>query len=264
MIPERLEQRLQVLGQVVGVDAAAPGAGIAVQDRELDVVILCPQIQEELVDLVDHVGDAGIGPVDLVHHQDDRQVRLERLAEDEARLRERALARVDQQQDAVDHGEAALHLAAEVGVPGRVDDVDLQIAVANGRVLRQDRDALLALQVHRVHDAHRHVLVRAERARLPQHRVNERRLAVVDVCHDRHVSDIGPEGHGQGASGSNGSDERRRTAVPHQCTRRVVQYERSSATCNAWSTRRICAGVSAPMGRISQRLSSTHRSSASA
>ena len=37
---------------------------------------------------------------------------------------QRALGGVDEQDDAVDHGQAALDLATEVGVAGGVDDVD--------------------------------------------------------------------------------------------------------------------------------------------
>ena len=118
------------------------------------------------------------------------QARLERLAQDEAGLRQRALGRVDEQQDAVDHRQPALDLAAEVRVAGRVDDVDLHVAALNGGVLGEDRDALLALQVARVHDALGDVLVLAERAGLPEHRVDERRLAVVDVGDDRDVAQV--------------------------------------------------------------------------
>ncbi len=218
VLAQRLEQRLQVLGQGVGVRAAAPGPRVAVKDRELDVMVLGVQVHEQLVDLVDHLGDARIGPVDLVHHQDHGQVRLERLPKHEPRLRQRTLARVHQQQHAVHHGQPAFDLAAEVGVAGRVHDVDLQIAVANGRVLRQDRDALLALQVHGVHDPLAHVLVRAERAGLPEHGVDQRGLAVVDVRHDRHVADVVAEGHGQTASSRRIEGARRRTATHSKCT----------------------------------------------
>ena len=69
------------------------------------------------------------------------------------------------------------------------------VAVADGGVLGEDRDALLALEVHRVHHALGDVLVRAERAGLPQHRVDERRLAVVDVRHDGDVADVVALGH---------------------------------------------------------------------
>ena len=96
----------------------------------------------------------------------------------------------------VDHRQPALDLATEVGVARRVDDVQLDVAVADRGVLREDRDALLALEIHRVHDAHGHVLTLPERAGLPQHRVDERRLAVVDVRDYRDVAYVFPPRHG--------------------------------------------------------------------
>ena len=68
-------------------------------------------------------------------------------------------------------------------------------AVADGRVLGEDRDALLALEVAGVEHALGHVLVRAEGAGLPEQRVDERRLAVVDVRDDGDVADIRADGH---------------------------------------------------------------------
>ena len=50
---------------------------------------------------------------------------LERLLEHEAGLRHGAFGGIDQQQHAVHHVHHALDLAAEIGVAGRVDDVDL-------------------------------------------------------------------------------------------------------------------------------------------
>ena len=115
---------------------------------------------------------------------------LERLPQHEPRLRQRALGRVDEEEHAVHHRQPALDLAAEVGVAGRVDDVDLLVAEPHRRVLGEDRDPLLALEVGRVHDALADVLVLAERAGLPEHRVDERRLAVVDVRDDRDVAKV--------------------------------------------------------------------------
>ena len=177
------------------------------------------QVQEQLVDLVDDVLHASVGTVDLVHDQDHGQVQLERLPQDEPRLRQRPFAGVDQQEHAVDHGQPAFDLAAEVGVAGRVHDVDLQVAVTNGRVLRQDRDALLTLQVHGVHDPNVHVLVLAERPGLPEHGVHERGLAVVDVGHDGDVADVVAERQGQAAfdRGSERAAGRRRLpSVPSE------------------------------------------------
>src|SRR3990172_4881973 len=75
-----------------------------------------------------------------------------------------------------------------VDTPGH--DVDLRVLVVDGRVLRHDGDALLALEVDRVHDPLGNVLVGAEDARLPQHGVHEGGLPVVDVGDDGDVPDI--------------------------------------------------------------------------
>ena len=84
------------------------------------------------------------------------------LREHEARLGHRALHRIDEQQAAIGHVEHALDLAAEVGVAGRVDDVDLDVAVDDGSVLGEDGDAALALEIVGVHDQFADHLVVAE------------------------------------------------------------------------------------------------------
>jgi hypothetical protein len=85
------------------------------------------------------------------------------------------------------------HLVREVHVPRRVDEVQLVgLAVArlveHAHRLRLDRDAALALEVHRVEQ-----LARASRAvdrvRHLQDAVGQRRLPVVDVGDDREVAD---------------------------------------------------------------------------
>ena len=170
--------------------------GVGVEDGEADLVLVGVEIQEELFDLVHDLGDAGVGPVDLVDDQDDGQAGLEGLAQHEAGLGQRALGGVDQEQDAVDHVQPPLDLAAEVGVAGGVDDVELHAFPAHGRVLGQDGDALLFFQVARVHDPVGQLLVGPEGAGLAEERVDQGRLAVVDVRHDGHVSDVVATRHG--------------------------------------------------------------------
>ena len=115
---------------------------------------------------------------------------LKRLLQDEAGLGHGALGRVDQQDDAVHHLEDTLDLAGEVGVARGIDDVDLDALVVYRSVFRQDGDAALALDVARVHDALLDHLVFAECARLLEHLVDQRGLAVVDVRDDRNVAQI--------------------------------------------------------------------------
>ena len=110
----------------LGVERRPARARVRVDDRELDLLLVGVEVEEQLVDLVDDLGDARVRAVDLVDHEDHRQPRLERLAQHEARLRQRPLGGVDEQQHAVDHRQPALDLAAEVGVARRVDDVELR------------------------------------------------------------------------------------------------------------------------------------------
>ncbi len=196
-LEDEVEQGLQVRAERfrVGVERRAARLRVAVDDGELDLALVGIEVEEELVDLVDDRLDPRVRPVDLVDDEDHGQPRLERLAEHEPRLRERAFAGVHEQEHAVDHRQAALDLATEVGVTRRVDDVDLRPAVANGRVLGQDRDALLALEVHRVEHPLGDVLVGAEGTGLPEEGVHERRLPVVDVRDDRDVAYVGADGH---------------------------------------------------------------------
>jgi hypothetical protein len=62
---------------------------------------------------------------------------------------------------------------------------------AHRGVLREDRDALLAFEIPRIEHPLGDVLVLAERAGLPEHGVDERGLAVVDVRHDGDVAEVG-------------------------------------------------------------------------
>ena len=91
--------------------------------------------------------------------------------------------------------EDALDLGAEIGVAGRVDDVDVGGLAARWRpfdrgALGEDGDPALFLEVVRIHRALFDALVVAEGARLAEQLVDERRLAVIDVRDDRDVAKV--------------------------------------------------------------------------
>ncbi len=114
-LEQQVQQRREVLlfNRMPGVVVQRGHASlcVAVDDRELDLVLVGVEVEEQLVDLVDDLGDARVGAVDLVDDEDHRQLGLERLAQHEARLRQRPLGGVDEQQHAVDHRQPALDLA---------------------------------------------------------------------------------------------------------------------------------------------------------
>ena len=113
---------------------------------------------------------------------------LQRPAQHEPRLGHGALGGVHQQDDAVDHLQDTLDLAAEVGVARGVDNVDLGVAVADGGILGEDGDAALALEVVGVHDAVDDLLIFAVHAALLEHFVDEGGLAVVDVGDNGYIA----------------------------------------------------------------------------
>ncbi len=164
--------------------------GGRIHDRELDLVIAGIDVEEQFVHLVHDRSDTSIGTIDFVDQEDDRQLTGEGFAQDEAGLGEWAFGGVDQQHHPVDHGERPLHFTPEVGVAGRIDDVEPDVAILDRGVLGQNGDPLLPLEIHRVHDAISDILVDPERPGLTQHRIDQRRFAVVDMGDDGQVSQV--------------------------------------------------------------------------
>ncbi len=93
-------------------------AGVGVEHRELDLVFGRVEVDEEVVDLVQHFLRPRVRPVDLVHHDDRRQAALERLAQHEAGLRQRPFRGVHEQDDAVHHRQRALDFPPKSAWPG--------------------------------------------------------------------------------------------------------------------------------------------------
>ena len=184
----RLKQRLQIRAWLIYRERSGSGLGVGVENGKFELLFARIEVNEQIVDFVEHFLRPGIGAVNLVDDHYGRQPGFQRLAQHIAGLRQRALAGIDQQHDAVNHFERALHFAAEVGVAGSIYDVDFYVVVEDGGVLGQDGDAALALQLVGIHDALGHHLIGAEGARLAEHGVHQRGFAVVNVSDDGDVA----------------------------------------------------------------------------
>ena len=187
------EQRLKFSPRLCHGRSSRCQLGVGVEHGKIELIFVGVEIDEEVVDLVQHFLRAGVGAVDLVDDHDRRQLGFERLAEHVTRLRQRAFAGVHQQHDAVHHLEGAFDFAAEIAVAGRIDDVDLHAVVEDRGVLGQDGDAALALEFVGVHDALDVSFVGAKDAALAEHGVDERGLAVVHVGDDGDVANTGSQ-----------------------------------------------------------------------
>ena len=181
------------LGHVLAQAGVAVDGG-GVDDGEVELLVGGPQAVEELEDLIDDPARPGAGLVDLVHHQDGPQAVAEGLLGDEAGLGHGAFLGVHQQQHRVDHGQHPLHLAAEVGVAGGVDDVDAVLDAvqgqAQGGVLGQDGDAPFPLQVVGVHDPLHRSETFPQGAGLLKQLVHQGGLAMVDMGDDGDVAEF--------------------------------------------------------------------------
>ena len=151
-------------------------------------------LADQLRHFARHPLGLGAGEVELVQAGDQLEARVHREVGVGDGLRLHALGGVHHQQRALAGGQRARHLVGEVHVPGGVDQVQL-VGLPGGALvedphrLRLDRDAALALQIHRVEHLRAHLALVHGVCQL-EDPVRERGLAVVDVRDDREVADV--------------------------------------------------------------------------
>ena len=125
--------------------------------------------------------------------------RVDRLIDIGERLRLDALRGIDDQKRALDRAHRARDFIGEVDVAGGVDQVqDIGLTVLGGifdpHGVGLDRDAALALDIHRVEELRLHIAF-GHRPRHLDQPVGEGGFAVVDMGHDGEVTDVIEIGH---------------------------------------------------------------------
>ena len=160
------------LGRVAEAVERIAALGRGIDHREVQNFVRCAQSDQQIEHLIHRPVGPGRRLVDLVHHQKNREPGSQRLFHHKKGLGHGALLGVDQEYRAVGHAQHPLHLTAEIGVAGRIDDVDLIPAVTVGAVFGGNGDTALAFQFHGIHQAFRHLLVVAKHAALAEELVN--------------------------------------------------------------------------------------------
>ena len=107
-----------------------------IDHRKIQLLVRRVEAGEQIERLVDDPVRPGARSIDFVDDNDRPQAQRQRLAGDEGGLRHRSVHRIHQQQHRVGHRQCALHLAAEIGVAGRVDDIDAPVLPRYGGVFR--------------------------------------------------------------------------------------------------------------------------------
>jgi hypothetical protein len=184
--------------------------------RKVAQNVFAAEVHQELEALVEHLVRPGVRPIDLVYHDDWLQPTFERLGEHIARLRHRPFRGVHEDQRPIRHPQHALHLPAKIGVPWRIDEIDLHALVVQRNVLCQDGDPALPLQVVRIQNALTDKLARPELATLAQQAIHERGLAVVQVGDNGDIANVGAA-HCGNRREKTGSAARRNRLVQKTC-----------------------------------------------
>ena len=158
--------------------------------REIELIVAGVQIGEEVETLIQRAVGLGIGFVDLVQNHNGAQPQRQRLGGYEFGLRHRPFGGVHQQHHAIDHRQDAFNLAAEIGVAGRIDDIDPRAFPLDRGGLGQNGDPAFALQIVAVHRTFGHGLIFPERAGLLEQFVHQCGFAVIDVSDDRDIAQV--------------------------------------------------------------------------
>ena len=157
---------------------------------KVELIVVGVQRGEQVEHFVVHFVRARVRTIDLVDDDDGAKPARQRFHGHEFGLRHGAFGGVHQHDHAVDHRHDALDLAAEIGVAGRVDDVDANALPHDRGAFGENGDPAFAFEVVGVHRAFGHLLVGAERAGLLQKLIDQGGFAVVDMRDDRDVTNI--------------------------------------------------------------------------
>jgi len=185
-----IKEGSQVLAFIVHMELGNAVSGGAVNQWEIQLVVICFQFDEEVQNFAFHVGNTLVRTVDFVDDNDRFQLMFQCLSQHVLGLGHRAFVSVYQEQYAVHHVQDTFHFAAEVSMPWGVDNVDFDTVVHDRGVLCQNGNASFPFQRVGVHDTFCHLLVVPENMTLFQHGIDKSRLAMVDMGDNGNVADI--------------------------------------------------------------------------
>ena len=153
MLDDQIEQRRQILARAVQLHVGPAVAARRIHVGEIQLFVIGTEAGKQVETFVQRAIRLCVTLVDLVQNNDRVQSQCQRFGGDEFGLRHRAFGRINQQYNAIHHGQDAFDLAAEIGVAGRVDDVDTDAFPFDRGRFGKNCDAALTLQVVAVHGA---------------------------------------------------------------------------------------------------------------
>ena len=79
MFQDGFKQRTQIGGFIFHLDLRDASSGIGVDHRKIELILMRVEIDEQIVNFVEHFLDAGVGTINFVDDENRRQLGFERL-----------------------------------------------------------------------------------------------------------------------------------------------------------------------------------------
>ena len=185
-----VKNRLHVVFQLIRFIARLTVARRCVNDREVQLLVGCTELDEEFQRFIDYFVGACFRTIYFVDDHDAFFVQLQCFTQNKTRLRHAAFKSIHQQQNTIHHLQNALHLASEIGMTRCVNNIDACVAVKNGGILGKYRDTALPFKIAGVHDPFRTLLVAPKGAGILQKLIDQGGFAVIDVCNNRYITNV--------------------------------------------------------------------------
>ena len=124
-----------------------PVDGRSINDREIQLIIICSQFDKEFEDFIHHFCWTSRWFVDFIDDHDRCQVLLQGLLQNETGLGHGSFVGINHQDNPVHHFHDPLNFSTEVRVSRCVQDIDSSSIVGNSRVFGQNGDAALFFDI---------------------------------------------------------------------------------------------------------------------
>ena len=186
----QVKEGLKILSLCGQVAFGYPGSGVGVHHGKRKLVVRGIEIDEEIIDGIQHGRDPGVPSVDFVNADNRGQPGFQGFLQNKSRLGQRPFRGVHQEHHPIDHGQRALDLAAEIRMTRRIDKIDFHAVIRERRVLGQNGNAAFPFQRKRVHHPLCYLFVVPKGAALFEQGVNQGRFAMIDMSDNGDVSNI--------------------------------------------------------------------------
>jgi len=199
LLDNRFKNRQHILTRLLEVRYSPAVFGRGIKNGKIERIIVGVKGNKQIEDLIKDIVRTCVRTVHLVNYHDGLKFAGQGLGENKSRLRHRPIESVHQQQHSISHFQHTLHLSAEVGMAGRIHDVDFELLTIRGcvfdsAVFAEDGNASLPLKRVRVHNqavssaGQLLQLAFAEHSGLAEQLVHQRGLAMVHMGNNSDIS----------------------------------------------------------------------------